>query len=296
MESDSKLILKVNEENLYKRLDKFLRNNLKNVPLSEIYKFLRQGKVRVNQKRIRFPSYELHKGDCVELNVDVGVYKRKTREIRSIPMKLEIVFENNDFLVLNKRAGVPIHPAGRVRRSTLIHGLLFYGRQKGFEPRLVHRLDSGTSGALLVAKNLKATRILSRFFKEKVIKKEYLVLVKGKTKRVGRIELPLDGQEALTEFETLQNYNTVTLLRVRIHTGRTHQIRKHLAAVGFPVVGDNIYGDKEFNRHFRRRYDLRRQFLHCYSLEFPDLSQPQKIRIKVPLPKELNTILKELKL
>lgn len=295
MEGDEPLEYTVNSENLYSRLDKFLRKQLSDVPLSEIYKLLRTGKICVNGRPTKNPSYELEPGDKVQINEDLSKYSRQTSLVRPIPIKLDILYEDEDLIVLNKRAGIALHPGDRTIGTTLIHGLMFYGKQKGFTPHLVHRLDRDTSGVLLVAKNNKSARTLSHMFRERLVEKEYLALVAGRLQGNGKIDLTLDGLEAVTEYIVLESFDRATLVRVFLHTGRTHQIRRHFAAVGNPVIGDTMYGDKNVNRYFHQEFGLRRQFLHCLRMSFMHPSRPDRINVKAPMPEELKQVLERLR-
>ncbi len=295
MEENRKLEFLVEENDRYRRIDKFLRNQLKNVPLSEIYKFIRTGKVLVNDRTIKKPHYELDAGDKIDILVDLSIYKRRVKEVNPVPLKLDIIYEDNNLLILNKRAGIALHPSERTKSTTLIQGLLFYGNKEGFQPHLVHRLDRDTSGALVVAKNLRTARMLSRMFKERLVEKEYISLVCGIIKGSGIINSPLDDTEAITEYRTLENFQDSTLVSVILHTGRTHQIRRHFASIGNPVVGDVLYGDKMMNALYKQRYGLRRQFLHCIRLSFANPSEPGKLQVKAPLSEDLDQILRRLR-
>lgn len=285
----------VGENNQYRRIDKFLRNQLQSVPLSEIYKFIRTGKVLVNDRTVKKPHYELDAGDKIEILVDLSLYKRRVKEVTPIPLKLDIVYEDNNLLVLNKRAGIALHPSERTKSTTLIQGLIFYGNKEGFQPHLVHRLDRDTSGALVVAKNLRTARTLSRMFKERLVEKEYISLVCGQLESPGTIDIPLDETEAITEYRPLENFQDTTLVSVILHTGRTHQIRRHFALIGNPVVGDVLYGDKAMNALYKEKYGLRRQFLHCIRLSFANPSEPGKLQIKAPISQDLAQVLRRLR-
>jgi len=286
----------VNENNQYRRIDKFLRNQLKNVPLSEIYKFIRTGKVLVNEKVVKKPQYEIDTGDRIDVLIDLSIYGRKKNELAPVPLKLDIIYEDQNILVINKKAGIALHPSERTKSTTLIQGLLFYGNTKGFEPHLVHRLDRDTSGVLIVAKNLRTARTLSRMFRERLVEKEYISLVFGKPKDHGIIDTPLDDFEAITEYRTLEHFGDSTLVSVLLHTGRTHQIRRHFAMIGNPVVGDTLYGDKRVNTFYRQQYGLRRQFLHCIRVSFTNPSEPGKLQLKAPLGEDLEEVLRRLRM
>ncbi|PLV60467.1 RluA family pseudouridine synthase [Thermotoga sp. KOL6] len=290
--------IEVTKENHYRRLDKFLRNRLKEIPLSVVYKLIRKGKVYVNGRRVRDPGFDLEEGDVVEIkyvNLDNLPRRAEKKGLTPIPMKLNILYENEHYLALNKPPGVAIHPGKGVHVATLIEGLLYYGREKDFEPFLVHRLDKDTSGLLIVAKNREAARILSNMFRERRVEKEYITLVKGHPENNLKIIVPLDGQEAISEIVAVKPLKNLSLLRVRIYTGRKHQIRRHLAQIGFPVIGDNTYGDRQLNREIRKKYGLKRIFLHSYRMNFIDPWFEEEREIKAPLTSDLRDVLEFLK-
>ncbi len=284
---------KVEERNYYRRLDRFLRKKLSEVPLSAIYKFLRKGKVYVNGKRVRDPSFELDIGDIVEIKyVNLEKFRRAERQsLEPQPMKLDIIFENDEYLVLNKPPNIALHPGKGVHVVTLIEGLMYYGNERGFTPHLVHRLDKQTSGVLIVAKNVNAARILGELFKKRKVEKIYVCLVKGIIKKDGVVEDPIEGQNALTEYKVLRRFKETTLLEVFPHTGRKHQIRRHMASMNHPIVADGLYGDKEFNKEFKRRYGLKRFFLHCRRISFFDPWKMEKVTFESPLPEDLSKTL-----
>ncbi|MGQ9856962.1 MAG: RluA family pseudouridine synthase [Fervidobacterium sp.] len=270
------VIFVVDESNYFSRIDKFLRNALKNVPLSALYKFLRTGKVYINGKKVKEPSEKIEIGDRVEIrDEDVEKYSRDVKELRPVKMKLNILFEDEELIVLNKPAGVSVHPGKAVNKPSLIEGLKHYGEKNGFEPFLVHRLDKDTSGVLIVAKNRQAARELSELISSRDVEKIYTALVFG-TVKPQKITLPVDGQEAISNVKPIKRFKSkisgksqeLTLLRVEIETGRKHQIRKHLAGIGAPIVCDNDYGDFRMNREFEKKYSLKRHFLHCSRMVF----------------------------
>ena len=279
IDSDSKVssnVFIVDESNYFSRIDKFLRNALKNVPLSAIYKILRTGKVYINGKKAKEPSEKIEIGDRIEIRgEDVSKYNRDFKELRPAKMKLNILLEDEDIIVLNKPAGVSVHPGKFVNKPSLIEGLKYYGEKNGFEPFLVHRLDKDTSGVLIVAKNRQVARELSELISSRDVEKVYIALVFGIVKPQ-RITLPVDGQEAVSVVSPINTFKSrlsskaqdLTLLRVEIETGRKHQIRKHLAGIGAPIVCDNDYGDFRMNREFEKKYGLKRHFLHCNRMSF----------------------------
>ncbi len=289
---------KVRRSNYYSRLDRFLRRNLQRIPLSAVYKFIRKGKVYVNGKRVRENSFRLEKGDVVEIRyVDLERFeRRKENNLEPQEIPLNILYEDDRIMILNKPAGVALHPGKNIHVATLIEGLMYYGNERGFEPHLVHRLDLNTSGALMVAKDKDTARILTELFKKRLVKKEYLSLVRGATKPSGVIDIPLDGQEAVTSYEVIHRGNEVSYVRVTIETGRKHQIRRHFSMIKHHVVGDNKYGEKSFNRIFAKRYGLKRQFLHCTKLGFVHPLTGKKLTVEAPLSEDLRMVLTKLKI
>ena len=289
--------VKVNDKNYYKRLDKFLRNVLNDVPLSAIYKFIRKGKVYVNGKRIKDQKFSLEVGDIVSIRyIDLDKFKRrKENTIEPQKLDLDIVYEDDDIIVLNKPAGIAIHPGKNIHLVTLIEGLLYYGNEKGFEPHLVHRLDLNTSGVLIVAKNKNAARLLTKDFKERKVKKHYKALVRGKINSAGKIDKELDGQRATTFYKPEKYYKIfdegVTLLDVEIGTGRKHQIRRHFAIIGHHVVGDNKYGEKVYNKKLRNLTGLKRQFLHCYKMKINHPKSGREMTFTAKLSSDLKKVL-----
>ncbi|SHH50477.1 RluA family pseudouridine synthase [Thermosipho atlanticus] len=288
----------VNEKNYYSRLDKFLRKNFPNLPLSVIYKFIRTGKILVNGKKVKNPSFEIEIGDEIKINESLEKYSREVKNtIKPIKMKLDIIYENEDLLVINKPSGIPLHPGKGIHVATLIEGLLYYGQQKGFKPHLVHRLDKHTSGILVVAKNTKAARILGEIISSRSVEKEYVTLVKGKLNKAGKIDLPIEGKDSLTLFTTKEIFKTeigfFSLLHVIIKTGRKHQIRRHFSNIGHPVIGDDVYGDRKLNREFRRNFGLKRYFLHCKRMSF--YYEGKKIDVQAKLTEDLEFVIKKVK-
>ncbi|HCZ06535.1 MAG: rRNA pseudouridine synthase [Thermotogota bacterium] len=281
------------------RLDRFLRKHYPQLKLASIYKLLKKGWVRVNQKRVKDPSYRLTPGDKVFVaytgNVD-HMIRSDTREMKPAVMDLDILYEDENYIALAKRAGVSVHPGKNTTTPTLVEGLLFYGQKKGFKPYLVHRLDKHTSGVLLVCKNEESAKLLSSLLKKREVKKRYTTLVFGKTKEKGYIEQPLNGQDALTVYQRIDYFSSadVSLLSVDIKTGRKHQIRRHLSLIGHPVVGDNHYGDRSRNRWFKKNYGLKRYFLHCSQLSFVDPRNGKRFEFHAPLSKDLEETLKKL--
>jgi 23S rRNA pseudouridine1911/1915/1917 synthase len=217
-------------------------------------------------------------------------------------MELRIAYEDEHLLVVDKPAGVVVHPAPGHASGTLVHGLLAHGAGGGEEadrPGIVHRLDRDTSGLLVVARSEEAHRRLKRLVARRELERVYLALVRGRPRsRRGRIEAPIGRdrseptrhsldtdtpREAVTHFEVERLLDGHALLRVRLETGRTHQIRVHLAAIDLPVAGDGVYGVPEPGLH--------RQFLHATELAFPHPFTGEPIRTSSPLPDDLAAFL-----
>jgi len=299
VKTDKQLWL-VDNNNYFSRVDKFLRNVLKNVPLSAIYKLFRTGKVYVNDKRVKEPSMKLEIGDRVEIkNEDISKYNREFKELKSAKMKLDIIFEDDELIVVNKPAGISVHPGKNVNKPSIIEGLKYYGEKTGFEPFLVHRLDKETSGVLIVAKNRQTARELSEMISSRNVEKRYVTMVFGRAERQ-EINVPIDSQEARTIIKPLKVFRTkiggewveLTLLDVEIETGRKHQIRKHLSMKNLPIICDNDYGNFRLNRAFSKKYGLKRQFLHCKKMALS--FHGKSYQFIAELSEDLQTVLKVL--
>jgi 23S rRNA pseudouridine955/2504/2580 synthase len=296
----------VDDERAGQRLDNFLLGELKGVPRSHVYRIIRSGEVRVNSGRTT-PSYRLQAGDRVRVP---PVAARVAAPPTATPENLDwleqrIIHEDSRLLVIDKPAGLAAHGGSNVSLGSIEALRLLRPAAKDLE--LAHRLDRGTSGVLLLAKRRSTLRVLHELLREGRVDKRYLTLVKGPwpegtttidaplvTRRVGgeaKVKVDPEGKDAESSFTTLERYGkTATLLEVTIATGRTHQIRVHAAHAGYPVAGDERYGDKDFN-HYLESFGLRRMFLHAHSLSFewPDTGEP--FNASAPLPDELKAVL-----
>ena len=288
------------------RLDNYLLGELKGVPRSHVYRLIRSGQVRVNSGRTS-PSYRLKAGDRVRVP-PVGT--RPPREAVAAPDRLDwlgerILYEDTRILVLDKPAGLAVHGGSSVSLGVI--EALRQLRPEAKDLELVHRLDRGTSGCLLLAKRRSALRLLHELLRAGQVDKRYLTLVKGYwpdgsteidvplvTRRVGgeaRVKVDESGKEARSTFRVLDRFRKkASLLEVAIDTGRTHQIRVHAAHLGHPVAGDERYGDEDFNEHLQS-FGLKRMFLHAHSLSFdwPDTGEP--FNASAPLPEDLKAVL-----
>jgi 23S rRNA pseudouridine1911/1915/1917 synthase len=290
------------------RLDRYLSERFPNQSRSQIQGWIRSGGVQVNHTRVK-SGYLLRPGDGVALNIITASAEAQPKP-EDIP--LTIVYEDEDLAVIDKPAGLVCHAGAGVRSGTLVNALLYHlgPLQTGdaLRPGIVHRLDKLTSGLLVVAKNTETHRALARQFLSRRVRKEYVALVYGHPQPAeGTIELPLGrdlrdrkkisvrsrrGRDAVTHYHEEKAYGPFSLLQICIETGRTHQIRVHLAQMGHPVVGDVLYGGSRYrnleNPILRAATrDLERQFLHARRLEFFHPRAGALIAFTSPLPAEL---------
>ena len=288
------------------RIDNFLRNTLKGVPKSHIYRILRRGEVRVNRARIR-QHYRLRSGDRVRippLRTSSGPPGHRPPPHLLETLERCVVYEDAELLALNKPAGIAVH-GGSGLRLGVIEGLRCLRPEARFLD-LAHRLDRETSGLLLVAKRRSMLTTLHRAFREGRVDKRYWALVRGQVDRVRRVDLPLakgvprsgermvevspKGQASATELVPIAWRSGCSLLEARPRTGRTHQIRVHAAAAGHPIGGDPRYGDRDFNRHLEG-VGPRRMFLHAHALCFRTSVAGRRLSFEAPLDPEFRQVL-----
>jgi len=303
--SPSVTFIHIDADQAGQRIDNFLMTHLKGVPRSKIYQIVRRGEVRVNKGRIK-AHYKIQTGDEIRIPPVRTAQRENLVVNKAIIHKLRdaIIYEDEDFLAINKPAGVAVHGGSGVK-SGLIESLRAARPEAKFL-ELVHRLDKNTSGCLLVAKKRSALRYLQDLFRQHKIKKKYLALVKGNAKNKSyHVELALkkntlssgerivrvnkEGKTAISDFNIIESGKVASLYEVDIHTGRTHQIRVHAQSLGHPVAGDEKYGDDEFNKQMKS-YDLKRMFLHAASLSVKS-SSGKMINLSAPLDQELITVL-----
>lgn len=303
-------LITVDSEQGGQRLDNFLLAQLKGVPRSRIYRMMRTGEVRVNKGRAK-ASYRIEAGDTIRLPPVRQAEPTPTKVPARLIAALEqaILYEDERLIVLNKPAGIAVHGGSgldwgvieALRASTVPRHYL----------ELVHRLDRETSGCLMLAKRRSALRNLHEQLRTSAIGKRYLALVKGQWQGAQQqIDYPLrknilqsgerivrvdaQGKDAVSIFTPLQRFATATLMQVEVITGRTHQIRVHAAHHGFPLAGDEKYGDADFNRQMRQ-LGLKRLFLHASQLRLTKPQDDKPITVDAPLPEELDRLLRELK-
>jgi 23S rRNA pseudouridine955/2504/2580 synthase len=276
--------IQITEANSGQRIDNFLFTFLKGVPKSRLYRAIRQGEVRINKHRIK-PEYHLKIGDSVRIppiRASETSVPGKPPHWQQKELTQNILYEDNDLIILNKPAGMAVHGGSGVNFG-VIETLRFL-RQHAKFLELVHRLDRDTSGCLMIAKKRSILTLLHKMLFEHQIEKVYLALVKGSwqggTKKVTlpllksqqvsgerKVKVNESGKMATTIFHPLSHFKDATLVKIILKTGRTHQIRVHAAHLGFPIAGDEKYGDKNFNQAMRKK-GVKRLFLHAASLSF----------------------------
>jgi 23S rRNA pseudouridine1911/1915/1917 synthase len=309
----------VTDEESGRRLDQALAQHIDHASRSQAKRWIEEGRVAVNGRKAR-PARPVHPGERIELALPPPEPAQPAPE----PIPLPIVYEDDDLVVVDKPTGLVVHPAPGNRSHTLVNALLHHcTRLSGVggveRPGIVHRLDRGTSGLLVVSKNDGAHRALARQFAERTVKKRYLALVHGSTPSRFHLDKPLGRdlryrqrissrsrrpRAAMTEVERLEELPLSTLVSVRILTGRTHQIRVHLSEAGHPVVGDGVYGRKVQPARGAKAWEGRasslllafpRPALHSAELSFDHPADGRRVRFKAPLPEDLLYLLRELR-
>jgi 23S rRNA pseudouridine955/2504/2580 synthase len=266
-----------------KRLENLLK---KRFNVGYVRKLFRKNGVRLNGKRSG-PEELARPGDRVQLYIPFEKQRSAPKTPRSLPF--EIIFEDKDLIVIDKPAGIAVHEGKDILKRNSILGMLESAyRPRGIAPRLAHRIDKDTSGLLVAAKNAKTAERLEAMFEKSEVEKEYLALVIGRLyPKHGTIEFPLPGRDgrpvsAVTHYRVEKEFTDTTLARVRIETGRMHQIRLHFAEFGHPVVMDDEHGDFGFNKQFRKTYGLKRQFLHAAMIAFEYRGKKRKWSAELP--------------
>jgi 23S rRNA pseudouridine1911/1915/1917 synthase len=290
------------------RLDRFLASVLPQHSRARLQNLIRGGQLKVNDRVVTKSGQALNGGEEIELLVPPATSTGLIPE--NIP--LDIVFENKDVIIVNKPAGLVVHPAAGHAQGTLIHAVLAHapeieGVGGELRPGLVHRLDKDTSGLIVLAKNELAQRSLQDQFQSREIKKTYIALVEGQPPSAnGRVDAtigrdprerkrmavvsPAKGRNAFSEYKTLEKFPEHTLLEVSPRTGRTHQIRVHMAFIGCPIVGDKVYGNKR-----KATLPLNRHFLHAAKLSLRLPGDEQVSSFEAPLASDLQEVLDTLR-
>lgn len=263
------------------RVDKYVSDEFDEIPREKIKDFIKTSLIKVNNEKVK-PSTKLKMGD--EIFIDDSLFE--VPEILPEDIPLDIVYENNDYAIINKQKNLIVHPAGSIVTGTLVNALLFKYGYEGLShiggedrPGIVHRLDKDTTGLMVIAKNNESYRYLKELFETRQVRKEYLAIVFGNfDKKSGRIENFMDrdphnrrkmavrptGRKAISEYEVISEVESFSLIKVHIITGRTHQIRVHMTDINHPLLGDPVYGN------FKHKFNLDHPLLHCTHLAFKD--------------------------
>jgi 23S rRNA pseudouridine1911/1915/1917 synthase len=306
------VFIKVNDDGAGQRLDKFLTLKDLGLSRSRIQHLIQDGHIEVRGHAGTSSSLRVQAGD----GIDVHIPALRPLSVEPVPIPLVIVYEDSHLLVLEKPAGLVVHPGAGKEDHTLVHGLLHYCRDLSgiggyLRPGIVHRLDRNTSGLMVVAKDDETHRGLTEQFKAGKIDKTYLALVRGRPRdRSGRLDSAVgrhpvnrkkmstrsrNGRPAITEWRVVEEFRGVSLLSLKIRTGRTHQIRVHMSSLGHPVLGDSLYeGPTEF-RVGSAVIQIRRQMLHAACLRFTHPITGEKMKWESKLPEDMAFVLEGLR-
>lgn len=296
-----KIIIDETTEN--QRLDVFCAS-VSDHSRSKIAQMIKSGDILVNDE-VSKPSYQVEEEDVIT----ILTLKPVPINLQPIEMDLDILYEDDSLIVINKPQGLIVHPSSTSSEPTLVHGLLHYTKlsssgEEAYRPGIVHRLDKDTSGALVVAKNDVAHAFLADQLKDKTMNRTYWAIVSGKfPHQNATVDAPIgrdkqnrqqmtvthiNAKEAVTHFRLLETFDAHSLLEAKLETGRTHQIRVHAKYMNFPVLGDNVYG-------YRKEGDALGQFLHAKKLEFIHPVTNELMSFEAPLPQRFEEKLKELR-
>ena len=264
------------------RIDKFISDELEEIPREKIKDFIKDKKIKVNNKTIK-PSFKLKEGD--EIEIDDSLFD--VPEIKAQSMNLKVVYENDDYAIIDKDENLIVHPAGKIVTGTLVNGLLARYGYDGLShiggddrPGIVHRLDKDTTGLIAITKNNQAYKYFKKMFESRKVDKVYYAIVFGNfDKKSGTIDNFMDrdpnnrrkmavrpaGRRAISHYEVLKESEGFSLVRIKIITGRTHQIRVHMTHLNHPLLGDPVYGN------IKHKFNLDYQLLHCGFIGFTDM-------------------------
>ena len=286
-----------------KRIDAYISENTE-YSRTAVQRLIEENKIIVNGKKEK-ASYKVQNGDRIEIEEEPA----REIKLKAQDIPVEILYEDDDIIVVNKPKGMVVHPANGNPDGTLVNAVMaickdsLSGIGGEIRPGIVHRLDKNTSGAIIIAKNDKAHINLSEQLKNHEIKKTYIALVRGVVKEnnatinmpIGRskkdrkkMDVDKNGKEAITHFKVLKRYKDCTLLEINIETGRTHQIRVHLSHIGYPIIGDEVYSNG------KNKWNIEGQCLHAKSLDFKHPITGKNMHIEAPIPEYFENIIKEL--
>ena len=286
-----------------KRLDAYIAENIKE-SRTMIQRLIEQQKVLVNLKKEK-ASYKVHEGDKISIEIPKAV----ETELKPQDIPVQVIYEDKDIIVVNKPKGMVVHPANGNPDGTLVNAILsmckdsLSGIGGEIRPGIVHRLDKDTSGLLIIAKNDEAHINMSKQIQNREVTKRYIALVRGNvTEDEATIDMPIarskkdrkkmsvdkDGKNAVTHFKVIERYRNYTLLDIKIDTGRTHQIRVHMAEIGHPVVGDMVYSNG------KNEFGVEGQMLHAKSLKFKHPITGEDMYLEAPIPEYFQNVLDKL--
>jgi 23S rRNA pseudouridine1911/1915/1917 synthase len=294
------------------RLDKYLSGEVPGQSRSQIQRLIDEGRVSLTRVKQIKANTPVRTGDAITIDVPAP----EPTEVLAEDLPLPILYDDEDIVVVDKPAGMVVHPGAGHGRGTLVNALLHHikdlsGIGGEIRPGIVHRLDKGTSGVMVIAKGDAAHQELARQFHDREVEKEYMALVWGLVQQRKRIDLPIGrdpvhrqkistrarrARTAVTRVTWARHIPGVSLLRVVIATGRTHQIRVHLSAIGHPIVGDGLYGGvrKHMPHRLRPLLRLERPFLHAERLSFTHPRTGERLTFTAPLPSDLESVLHEI--
>lgn len=258
------------------------------------------GRIEINNKRVKL-NHIVKSGESISINL----VKKESQNVEPEKMDIEVVYEDDDLIVVNKRPGIVVHPTRSYPSGTLANGLMYYFKEKGEDciVRLVSRLDMDTSGLIIVGKNQFAHMALARDMKTEEFEKSYIAVIHGKMeKSEGTIDLPIyrqegedirriideRGQKSITHYKVIKDLKNDQLLKLTLETGRTHQIRVHLSYLGHPIYGDTLYGKEDDSMY------INRQALHAYRLKFPHPRGNKILELETDIPEDISKLIKKI--
>ena len=296
---------KADVKNVGQRVDKVISEKYEDISRMTAQRLIEEGNVLINNKKPK-TSYKLNLNDIITINIE----EPKSIEIKEENIPLDIIYEDDDILVINKQKGLVVHPGNGNLDGTLVNAIMYHCKDSlsgiggRIRPGIVHRIDKDTSGLLIIAKNDKSHIILSNALKNHEIKKTYIALVRGVIKEnEATINMPIarstkdrtkmavskNGKNAVTHIKVIERFDGYTLLEINIETGRTHQIRVHLSQIGFPIVGDGVYSNG------KNPFGIEGQCLHSKRLEFVHPISKNKLVLEAKLPDYFEKVIDVLK-
>jgi 23S rRNA pseudouridine1911/1915/1917 synthase len=292
-----------------KRLDLIVSEKL-NISRAKAQKLIERGDVKVNNS-LKQKSYKLKADDFVEIFEDSLKINGETEKLIPQNIPIEVLYRDNYLVLVSKPAGMVVYPCIGHKEGTLLNALAYHFKKLAtvgapFRPGVVHRLDKDTSGVIVIAIDDRAYYGLVEMFKKRQVKKEYLAIVYGELKGSGTITLPIGraennrkkmstkakrAKEAITKWQVLENFKNYTLVKVKIITGRTHQIRVHFSAIGHPLLGDRTYGRKTYIEKENKKISVPRQMLHAWRIEFKHPVTGEDMKFESALPQDMRNIM-----